>query len=64
MNGKWYMGIKGNQDSIYGKKEATGIILVKTKRTIVIGYYNEKQMPGNAAVTVASVANYLIRIKY
>jgi profilin len=50
--------------SIYGKKGATGVVLVKTTQCILFGYYNEKQQPGNAAVAVEKLADYLIENGY
>eukprot|EP01132_Coremiostelium_polycephalum_P001950 gene1950-2386_t len=55
-----YMGIKGDNRSIYGKKGATGVILVKTNQTIIVGFYNEKQQPGNASNVTEKLADYLI----
>ncbi|KOX00260.1 MULTISPECIES: profilin [unclassified Streptomyces] len=59
-----YTGIKADDRSIYGKKGATGVALAKTAQTIVIGYYNEKGQPGNAAMTVEKFADYLTQNQY
>jgi len=64
VGGVKYMGIKGDERSIYGKKGATGIAIAKSGQAIVIGYYNEKQQPGNAAIEVEKVADYLIENGY
>ncbi|KAK5988420.1 Profilin-P [Cladobotryum mycophilum] len=63
VNGVKYMGIKGDSRSIYAKKGATGVVLVKTETTILVAYYNETQQPGNAASTVEKLADYLIENK-
>lgn len=60
VGGVKYMGIKADDRSIYGKKGATGVALAKTSQCILIGYYNEKQQPGNAALAVEKLADYLI----
>nr|P18322.3 RecName: Full=Profilin-P [Physarum polycephalum] len=64
INGIKYMGIKGDSRSIYGKKGATGVATVITGQCILIGYYNEKQQPGNAALVVEKLADYLIENGY
>ena len=50
--------------SIYGKKGATGVVLVKTAQTILIATYNETQQPGNAANVVEKLADYLLESGY
>jgi len=60
LGGNKYMGIKGDERSIYGKKGATGVATAKTGQAIIIGYYDEKVQPGNAAVIVEKLADYLI----
>jgi profilin len=52
--------IQGDERSIYGKKGATGVVIVKTPQTILIGVYNENMQPRNAANTVEKLADYLI----
>ncbi len=59
-----YMGIKGDERSIYAKKGATGVILVKTSQTIIISVYDEKVQPGNAANVVEKLADYLLENGY
>jgi len=60
VNGVKYLGIKGDERSIYGKKGSGGIVTVKTGQSIVIGVYSEGQQPGNAANTVEKLGDYLI----
>ncbi|KAG5634794.1 hypothetical protein H0H81_000762, partial [Sphagnurus paluster] len=55
-----YMAIKADSRSIYGKKGATGVVLVKTNQAILIGCYNDRQQPGNAAFQVEKLADFLI----
>ncbi|MFD4786125.1 profilin [Streptomyces sp. NPDC058459] len=59
VGGVKYMAIKADDSSIYGKKGATGVALAKTGKTIVIGYYDEKQQSGNAAREVEKLAEHL-----
>ncbi|KAM9993500.1 hypothetical protein ACTFIZ_011465 [Dictyostelium cf. discoideum] len=54
-----YMGIKGEPQSIYGKKGATGCVLVRTTQTIIVGLYDEKFQPGQATVIVEKLGDYL-----
>ncbi|KAF2073150.1 hypothetical protein CYY_005539 [Polysphondylium violaceum] len=60
VGGVKYMGIKADERSIYGKKGATGIAAAKTNQCIILGRYNEKQQPGNAALVCEKLADYLI----
>jgi len=58
VGGVKYLGIKGDEQSIYGKKGATGVIIAKTNQLIIISIYNERQQPGNAALVVEKLADY------
>jgi len=62
--GAKYLGIKGDERSIYGKKGATGVIMVKTNQAILVAVYNEQQQPGNAANVVEKLADYLLESGY
>jgi profilin len=64
VGGVKYMGIKGDDRSIYGKKGAGGIVTVKTGQAIVVGVYDEKFQPGPAANTAEKLADYLIENGY
>jgi len=64
INSVKYLGIKGDDRSIYGKKGSGGIVTVKTGQSIVIGVYSEGQQPGNAANTVEKLGDYLIENGY
>jgi len=39
--GKKYFILRADDTSIYGKSEAVGVICCKTKRTVIISYYEE-----------------------
>ncbi len=42
----------------------TGVVIVKTKQAVLIGYYGEGIQAGNAAQTVETLADYLINVGY
>lgn len=60
VGGVKYIGVKADDRSIHGKKGATGVALARTGETIVIGYYDEQQQPGNAALIVEQLATHLV----
>ncbi|KAG5457039.1 MAG: profilin, partial [Olpidium bornovanus] len=43
---------------------ASGVICVKTNKAVLIGIYNEKTQPGEAAQVVEVLADYLISLDY
>ncbi|EAL63837.1 profilin I [Dictyostelium discoideum AX4] len=59
IGGVKYMGIKGDPQSIYGKKGATGCVLVRTGQAIIVGIYDDKVQPGSAALIVEKLGDYL-----
>jgi len=59
INGVKYMGIKGEDTSIYGKKGAGGLVTVKTGQSVLIGVYNETLQPGPAVNIVEKLGDYL-----
>ena len=59
VNGVKYMGVKADEQSIYGKRGATGVVCVKTLETILIGIYDETQQQGNAIIVVEKLGDYL-----
>ncbi|KAI9890124.1 MAG: profilin, required for normal timing of actin polymerization in response to thermal stress [Vezdaea aestivalis] len=64
IDGEKLMTLKADDRSVYGKKGKEGIVIVKTKQAILIGYYTEKTQPGAAANTVETMADYLISLGY
>jgi len=54
-----YLAIKADSNSIYGKKGTGGVVMVKTGQAIVIGVYNDKLQPGNAANVAEKLGDYL-----
>ncbi|WP_420848622.1 profilin [Protofrankia coriariae] len=59
VDGTTYAGIKGDSQSIYGKKGSSGVILAKTAQTVLVGVYDEGQQPGTAALVVENLAECL-----
>lgn len=41
-------------------KGASGVSIVKTKQTVVLGYYDQSMQPGASANVVEKLADYLI----
>ncbi|PVU88838.1 hypothetical protein BB559_002778 [Furculomyces boomerangus] len=64
VSGVKYFALNCNERSIYGKKESTGVICVKTKTCILIGVYGEETQPGQATTVVEKLADYLIGVGY
>ena len=59
-----YLTLRADERSIYGKKGAGGIVLVKTGKAILVGIYGEGLQPGNATNVVEKLADYLIENGY
>eukprot|EP00161_Ancyromonas_sigmoides_P012865 TRINITY_DN328_c1_g1_i1.p2 TRINITY_DN328_c1_g1~~TRINITY_DN328_c1_g1_i1.p2 ORF type:complete len:126 (+),score=36.62 TRINITY_DN328_c1_g1_i1:250-627(+) len=64
ISGVKYMTIRADARSIYGKKGATGVVTVKTKSTIVIGFYGDSVQPGQCTLAVERLGDYLIENGY
>ncbi|KAI3646735.1 hypothetical protein MP228_009663 [Amoeboaphelidium protococcarum] len=62
--GEKYIAIKTDDRSVYGKKGACGTCCVKTKQAVLIGVYDDKIQPGEAAKIVEALADYLISVQY
>ena len=54
------MVYNANERSIYGKKLQSGVILVKTNKSILVGNYDENITPGEATVHVEKIADFLL----
>jgi len=59
-----YFAQKCDDRSIYGKQGANGVVLVKTVQCVLVGIYDDKIQPGQAATTVERLADYLIEQGY
>lgn len=42
----------------------TGIVVVKTKQAVLVAFYGESKVAGNATQTVEALADYLIKLGY
>ncbi|KAI0691432.1 profilin [Cytidiella melzeri] len=62
--GQKYFTIEANPRSIYGKKQADGCILVKTKQAILVAIYEGPTQAGEATPVVEGLADYLIGVGY
>jgi len=58
------MTLRADNRSIYGKKGAGGVVVVKTNQAVLIGLYNENIQPGQCANAVEKLADYLIENGY
>ncbi|KAI0090648.1 profilin [Irpex rosettiformis] len=62
--GDKYFTLTVNERSIYGKKQADGAILVKTKQAILVAIYKGPIQAGEATPVVEGLADYLIGVGY
>ncbi|GAA6044047.1 hypothetical protein JCM8097_001391 [Rhodosporidiobolus ruineniae] len=62
--GQKFMTLRADDRSVYGKKAADGIILVKTKQAVLVAEYAHPTMPGEATKIVEDLADYLIGVGY
>lgn len=46
------------------KKRATGVVLVRTNTALLIGYSDDRQQPGDAALEVEKLADYPMEYGY
>ena len=56
--------LSGTDEVLRGKKEKLGIHVAKTKTAIIIAVYEEPIQPGQCAMTVESLADYLKGVNY
>merc|ERR1712232_47941 len=62
--GTKYLLLRASDRSIYGKKGATGVCVVKTGKAVIVGQYDESIQPGSCNSTVEALADYLINAGY
>ena len=60
LGGVKYLCLRADDRSIYGKKELNGLVLVKTKKAILISRYDETISPGSCTKETEELADYLI----
>ncbi|KAF3480916.1 profilin-A [Arthroderma uncinatum] len=64
LGGDKYVTLKSDDSRVYGKLGKTGVIIVKTKKALLIAHYPENVQPGAATNTVEALAEYLIGVGY
>ncbi|KAK9470508.1 profilin [Dipodascopsis tothii] len=59
-----YFLLRADERSIYGKKGAEGLVLVRTTQAILITHYPDGVQAGEATKIVEQLADYLISVGY
>ncbi|KAK9464686.1 profilin [Lipomyces arxii] len=59
-----YFLLRADERSIYGKKGAEGLVIVRTTQAILLAHYPEGVQPGEATKIVEQLADYLISVGY
>jgi len=62
--GEKYFTLSANERSVYGKKGANGIIVVKTKQAILVCVYEAPIQAPEATPVAEGLADYLISVGY
>ncbi|KAG0327131.1 profilin, required for normal timing of actin polymerization in response to thermal stress [Podila horticola] len=59
IEGKKYVVLRSDKQTIMARLGATGIVCAKTSQCVLIGYYNENVQAGDCSVVVEGLADYL-----
>lgn len=59
-----YFLLRADERSIYGKRDAEGIVAVRTKQAILIAHYPDGVIANEATAIVEKLADYLISVSY
>lgn len=59
-----YFVLRADDKSIYGKQDAQGVVIVRTKQAILIAHYPATTLPNEATPIVEKLADYLISVGY
>ncbi|GAA5852588.1 hypothetical protein JCM9279_005520 [Rhodotorula babjevae] len=62
--GTKFLTIRADDRSVYGKKQADGIVCVKTAQAVLVAEYSHPTVPGEATKIVEDLADYLIGVGY
>ncbi|KAI0366020.1 profilin [Pilatotrama ljubarskyi] len=62
--GQKFFTLKADDRSIYGKKQADGCIIVKTKQAVLVAEYAAPVQAPEATPIVENLADYLIGVGY
>ncbi|KAH7046360.1 profilin-A [Linnemannia elongata] len=64
LEGSKYTVLRADDQSIYASNGAIGVTIVKTDKTIIVGFYNETMQAGNCNTLVEGFAEYLRNVGY
>ncbi|EAS30150.3 profilin-1B [Coccidioides immitis RS] len=64
VGGDKYVALRSDESRLYGKKGKEGVVIVKTKKALLIAHYPETVQPGAATNTVETLGDYLIGLGY
>lgn len=64
VQGQKYFLLRADDRSIYGKRDAEGMVAVRTKQAILIAHYPAGVVAGDATTVVEKLADYLISVSY
>ncbi|KAI9887642.1 MAG: profilin, required for normal timing of actin polymerization in response to thermal stress [Watsoniomyces obsoletus] len=64
VGGERFVVLRADNRSLYGRKGKEGIVIVRTKKALLITHYGETVVGGTAANTVEQLADYLIEVGY
>ncbi|THG95191.1 hypothetical protein EW026_g6415 [Hermanssonia centrifuga] len=64
LGGQKYFALSANDRSIYGKKGADGVVIVKTKQAVLVAVYLAPIQAPEATPIVEGLADYLISVGY
>ncbi|KAI0311913.1 profilin [Amylostereum chailletii] len=62
--GQKFFALQANDRSVYGKKQADGAILVKTKQAVLVAEYIAPTQAPEATIVAEGLADYLIGVGY
>ncbi|TFY81802.1 hypothetical protein EWM64_g2209 [Hericium alpestre] len=62
--GRKFFVLQANERSIYGKQQADGVVLVKTKQAVLVAEYVAPTQAPEATLIVEGLADYLINVGY
>jgi len=62
--GTKFMFLSGTDSVLRGKKGQVGVHIAKTVTAVIVALYEEPIQPGQCAVTVESLADYLKSVSY
>uniref|UniRef100_A0A2P2HWH8 Profilin n=1 Tax=Hirondellea gigas TaxID=1518452 RepID=A0A2P2HWH8_9CRUS len=64
LSGVRYIYLSGTDEVLRAKKDKVGVHISKTKTAIIIALYEEPIQPGQCAMTVEALADYLKGVNY